>query len=51
MDKTVQSRARWSLTLFRDGKQGDVGDLREALFRYGRWTDAVSYTHLTLPTT
>ena len=41
MDKTVQSRARWSLTLFRDGKQGEVVDLRAARFRYGRWTDEV----------
>ena len=41
MDKTVQSRARWSLTLFRDGKQGDVSNLKEARFRYGRWADEV----------
>jgi len=45
MDKTVQSRARWSLTLFRDGKQGDVSNLGEARFRYGRWADEVDEIH------
>jgi len=44
MDKTVQSRARWSLTLFRDGEQGDVGNLVEARFRYGRWASEVEET-------
>ena len=50
MDKTVQSRVRWSLTLFRDGKQGDVGNLAEARFRYGRWSSEVEETRpRTLP--
>jgi hypothetical protein len=51
MDKTVQSRARWSLTLFRDGSQEDVGKLKDARFRYGRWSSEVEETKIrTLPT-
>ena len=41
MDRTVQSGSKWSLTLFRDGKQGNVSKLSEATFRYGRWADEI----------
>ena len=41
MDRTVQSGSKWSLTLFRDGTQGNVRNLREARFRYGRWSDEI----------